>query len=242
MQVISRLLLKRTWVELAIVFAVSFIGCFGLYIYSIFLNHAVMYPYLVINLLLATITLLLSWRLIVVLKYKRWSACEPLLLTFLWLIFLPSSFYTASDYIHLSTVPASTLLFTSIMFTAFIYLAFFLGMLSMYQVHLELKRRLNYKTAAAIVLIVLLGCCFAIYLGRDLRWDSWDLILNPAGVLFDISNLVLRPQVYPDMGRTIVGFFVLLSTTYLMAWRISHIQWHKGVKDLAQHIKKSNAV
>ena len=242
MEMINRLLLKRTWFELAIVFTVGFIGCLGLYIYSIFLNHAVLYPYLVINLLLAMIPLFLSWRLVVVLKHKRWSAWEPLLLTFLWLIFLPNSFYMVSDYIHLSSVPTSTLLFTSIMFTAFIYLAFFLGMLSLYQIHLELKRRLNYKTAATIITIVLLGCCFAIYLGRDLRWDSWDLILNPGGVLFDISNLVLRPQVYSDMGRTIAGFFVLLSATYLMAWRISRIQWHKGVNDLAQHIKKSNTV
>lgn len=238
---INRLLLKRSWVELTIVFAASFICCFGLYIYSIFLNHAILYPYLVINLLLATIPLFLSWRLMVVLKHKRWSAWEPLLLTFLWLIFLPNSFYMVSDYIHLSSVPPSTLLFTSIMFSAFIFLAFFLGMLSLYQVHLELKRRLNFKTAAAIVVIILLGCCFAIYLGRDLRWDSWDLIVNPAGVLFDISNLVLHPRVYPDMGRTIIGFFVLLASTYMVVWRVSRIQWHKGVNDLAQHIKKSGS-
>lgn len=230
--------MKRSWFDLATVFVIGAIACFGLYLYSIIRADGITDPYLVINLLLAAIPLFLSWRLVVVLKNKRWSQSEPLALTLLWIIFLPNSFYMISDYIHLEYLSPSTILYSAVMFTAFIYLALLLGIVSLYQVHQELKRRISKRSAATVIAIVLLGCCFAIYLGRDLRWDSWDVVVNPGGLLFDISNLLLRPHTYPDMGRTIIGFFALLGSIYLIAWRIAHMLWHKGVNDLAAHIKR----
>ena len=161
-------LFKKPWAELSVVFAIGYATCFALFLYDAVLNHSFGFAYLIYNLALASIPLLVSWRLCVVLRSKRWSAWEPLALTFIWLIFLPNSFYMISDYIHLQDMSATYLLFNAIMFTAFIYLALFMGMVSLHQVHTELRRRLSPKVAALIIALVLLGCCFAIYLGRRL--------------------------------------------------------------------------
>lgn len=229
---------KRSIPELALALAIGFIACVILYACSVILDHGLAYSYMVLNLGLATIPLLLSWRLVAVLKYKRWSAWEPLLLTFVWIIFLPNSFYMISDYIHLQDMTSSMVLFGAIMFSAFIFLAMFMGLISLYLVHSELRKRIDPKPAAAIIAVLIAGCCFAIYLGRDLRWNSWDIILNPAGLLFDISNLILKPENYPDMGRTMGGFFVLIGSLYIVSWRSARTMWHRGVNDLAAHIRK----
>lgn len=230
-------LLKKPWGELAVVFGIGYVVCFALFLYGVVLNHTLGYAYLVFNLALASLPLLISWRLSAVLRRKRWSAWEPLGLTFFWLIFLPNSFYMISDYIHLQNMPAH-ILYNSVMFSAFIYLSLFMGIISLYQVHQDLRKRLGPHLSAVIVAIVLLGCCFAIYLGRDLRWNSWDVVVNPLGLLFDISNILLQPKAYPGVSRTIIEFFAFLGSAYLIAWRVSRLQWHRGITDLAMHIKR----
>jgi uncharacterized membrane protein len=228
---------KHPWVEFGTYLTLGFAVCFALYLYSIVLEHGIDYPFLVVNLFLALIPLLLSWRLSVVLKTKLWSAWEPLIITFLWLLFLPNSFYMISDYIHLQALPNNTILYNAILFSAFIYLALFIGIASLYQVHTELKKRISSISAAAVITIVIIGCSFAIYLGRDLRWDSWDIVLNPGGLLFDISNLLLKPSTYPDMGRTISGFFVLIGFSYTLAFKTGRLLWKRGAADLAKRLK-----
>ena len=59
------------------------------------------YWYLVWNLFLAWVPLGFVALLSVVLRRQRWSGWLGTLLTLLWLVFLPNSFYLVSDFIHL---------------------------------------------------------------------------------------------------------------------------------------------
>jgi len=229
---------KQPWLQLAIVVAVGFLVNLGLFAYSLYLERGLANSYLIVNLGLALIPLCLSWRLVVALKRKRWSDWEPLILTFAWIIFLPNSFYMISDFIHLQYMSSSVILYNSLMFSSFIFLAVAMGLISLYQVHQELRKRVYANTAVIFVILILIGCCFAIYLGRDLRWNSWDVVTNPAGLLFDISNLILRPQTYKTMFQTIISFFVVIATAYFLSWQASRLLWHKGVNDLAIHLKQ----
>jgi len=238
LRIINKTTTEKNWFKLTVLILVGYLVCFGLYAYSVFSLRQIDYFYLIINLFLATIPLILAWRLTHVLTVKRWSSWEALLTTFVWIIFLPNSFYMISDYIHLDAMAGSVILYNSVMFTAFIYLAVFMGMVSLYLIHQQLKKRLYSYTAMSLILVLILGCCTAIYLGRDLRWNSWDVVLHPAGLLFDISNLILRPQAYPLMIKTVLSFFVLLASAYWLTWRLAKIVWLQGVVDLTKHLKK----
>lgn len=202
------------------VLALSFstVVSIGLFAYGAWRNHSLAYDYMLWNLLLAWLPLLFALRVIHVLRTKRWSAWEPLLFTLLWLIFLPNSFYMISDFIHLRDVPTVDVLYDGVLFTSFIYTAVLLGFSSMYLLHLELKKRLRTTTAASLMAFTLLLCCVGIYIGRDLRWNSWDVVTNPAGLLFDVSDRVLHPRAYPQMFTTILSFFALLGSMYTLAW------------------------
>ncbi len=232
---------KRRWFDLIVVLVIGMLASFGLFAYSAITTHSLQYAYLILNLGLATIPLILSWRLIVLLRKKRWSDWEPLITTFVWIIFLPNSFYMISDFIHLQNMSNQSIVYNSVMFSSFIYLAVLMGLISLYQVHQLLRKRVYPRTASILVVLLLIGCCFAIYLGRDLRWNSWDVVVNPAGLLFDISNLILKPETYPVMIKTMVSFFVVIGSTYLIACQIAKMLWHQGVNDLAAHIKDQQA-
>lgn len=202
---------------LALVF--STLVSLGLFAYGAWRNQSLAFNYLPWNLFLAWIPLLLAVRLVSVLQRKLWSSWEALATSVLWLIFLPNSFYMISDFIHLQDVRRVDVLYDTIMFTAFIYTGVALGFSSLYLIHLQLKRRLSTRVAAAWVAVTLLICSSAIYVGRDLRWNSWDVVTNPGGLLFDISDRLLHPAAYPQMLLTIVSFFVLLMSMYGLLWR-----------------------
>lgn len=196
----------------------------GFYTYGALQNHSANFSYLVWNLFLAWLPLVFALRLGVVLRHKLWSSWEALALSVLWLLFLPNSFYMISDFVHLQEVARVNLLFDVVMFTSFIYSGVSIGFCSMLVVHNRLIGRLGKHKSAVVMAITLLACSFAIYIGRDLRWNSWDVLTNPAGLLFDISDRVLHPVAYPLMFTTVISFFALLGAMYQLVWHAARIR------------------
>jgi uncharacterized membrane protein len=191
----------------------------GFFAYGAWRNQSLEYDYLLWNLLLAWLPLAFSVRLMRVLRHKLWSSWEALGVSLLWLIFLPNSFYMISDFIHLQDVQRVDVLYDAIMFTSFIYTGVLLGFSSVYLIHLQLKKRFSDLVASYWIAATIFVCSFAIYVGRDLRWNSWDILTNPGGLLFDISDRLQHPSAYPEMFVTVISFFVLLISMYTLVWR-----------------------
>ena len=192
----------------------------GFFAYGVWRYGDLTYAYLIWNLFLAWLPLAFASRLMVVLRHKLWSSWEGMALTVLWLVFLPNSFYMISDYIHLQEIQQpDALLYNALMFTSFIYIGVILGCSSLYLIHAQMRRRYSAVSSASWMAVTLLTSSFAIYLGRDLRWNSWDVLTNPGGLLFDVSDRLLHPAAYPEMLVTVVTFFALQVTMYGLAWR-----------------------
>lgn len=209
-------------------FVLSLIAATGvsvlLYLYGAWRNHSWHYAYLVWNLTLAWVPLLMALLLHVRLRHKLWSSWECIGLSLAWLLFLPNSFYLITDFIHLRDTTRVDVLYDALTFTSFIYTGVILGYASLYVVHRQLIRRLGRVRAWWWVQAVLVLCSGAIYIGRDLRWNSWDVITNPGGLLFDVADRVQHPAAYPQMLLIIVTVFVLLSVVYTVL--------HKGIAAL----------
>lgn len=178
------------------------------------------YSYLIWNLFLAWLPLVLAGWLLRLLRTRLWSSWLPVLVTFVWFMLLPNSFYMISDYIHIADMQGSDVVYGVVTFTSFIFTAALVGFASLYLVHAELLKRLRQRSASLIVAVILFACSFAIYLGRDLRWNSWDVLLNPAGVLFDVSDRVLHPLGHPGTLSTTFSFLVLLGSLYIVGWQL----------------------
>jgi uncharacterized membrane protein len=199
----------------------------ALFGYTALHNHSLAFDYLTWNLALAWLPLIFATRLTVVLRRKLWSSWEALTLSVLWLGFLPNSFYMISDYIHLQNVSQSAIIYDALILTSFIYTGVTIGFSSLFLIHLHLKRRLPASQAALWIGLTLFISSIAIYFGRDLRWNSWDVLTNPGGLLFDASDRLMHVTSYPQMVIDIVAFFVLLCTMYNLLWRGAHLFYIK---------------
>ena len=206
-----------SWARFVAALGLATVVSMGLLAVDAIANRSFVGSYLLFNLVLAWVPLGMVLLLQQSLRRKPWSSWEAMSLSILWLIFLPNTFYMISDFIHLSEVNTQQLLFNAVMFSSFIYTAVLLGFSSLYIVHQELAKRFSFRTTATAVVLTLLSCSFAIYIGRDLRWNTWDIVFDPAGVLFEVSTRLLHPSQYPQVLAVVAPFFALLGSMYIVA-------------------------
>ncbi|MBL7885774.1 MAG: DUF1361 domain-containing protein [Flavobacterium sp.] len=97
-----------------------------------------------------------------------------------WLAFLPNSFYIITDLVHVVRSTGNLFYFDLVLISSFAITGFFLGLLSLFQVEqLLLKMNLKSKTTNSIVMAICFLNGFGIYIGRVLRFNSWDILSNP---------------------------------------------------------------
>lgn len=192
----------------------------ALFIAGAVANRSLQFGYLLWNLFLAWLPFVVMLALLRVLRTHYWSSWTALGLTLLWLLLLPNTFYMISDFVHIQDVLRHNLLYDVVMFTSFIFTASLLGFSSLYMIHAELRKRVALQTSSILIAIIIFLCSFAIYLGRDLRWNSWDVLVNPAGILFDVSDHLIHPLEHGDMFTTTFSFFVLLGSLYIVGWQV----------------------
>jgi uncharacterized membrane protein len=190
-----------------------------LVVWRVILSKNSQYVYLIWNLFLAYLPLFFM-QLYLSLRSKNTRALRVVLIT-LWLIFLPNSFYTLTDFVHLTPNTHVSLLFDIVLLASFVFNGFTFGLISVFIFHERLLKKLknefwtNYMVAGVFFL-----CSFAIYLGRYLRWNSWDVITNPADVIFDISSRITNPTAHTNTLSVTVLFFVFITIIYGVAWNI----------------------
>lgn len=211
----------RTRLGLALL--LSSLTSVSLFLVGAWQNNSFDFAYMNWNLLLAWAPVLIGLWLAKILKRNLWSSWSALLVSALWLGFLPNSFYMITDYIHIREVLREDLVYDVIMFSSFIFTGVTLGYVSLYTIHRELLQRLSVRVSAVIIGGVLLLSSFAIYLGRELRWNTWDILANPGGILIDVSDRLLHPSQYPQMFAATYGFFVLLGSLYVVLWFTARI-------------------
>jgi uncharacterized membrane protein len=186
-----------------------------LYVVGALRNGSFDYWYLPYNLLLGVIPLFLAIWLMHILKVRGWKNWQGVVVTVLWLLFLPNSFYIVTDFIHLYEYGRVDIVQDIIMIMQFSFVGMAVGFWSLLLVHRQLLRRMREHAAHAVIMGVLLLCGFAIYLGRELRWNSWDAVAQPYALVTDVFAHLLVPQLWV----TTLGFFLSLGSLYVVLWQ-----------------------
>ena len=168
------------------------------------------YPYLAWNLVLAWIPLLLAVLLVVTYARSR-STVELLAVGATWLVFLPNAPYVLTDFVHLGTEHR---LFDTIVIGSFALTALALGFVSLVLVQLVLTRAAGPLIGWLTAIGSLFAASFGIYLGRVLRFNSWDVISRPHRLL-ELAKLRLDD---PIGNRYLIGFTLALGGVLVLAY------------------------
>jgi uncharacterized membrane protein len=132
---------------------------------------------------------------------------------FLWLIFFPNAPYILTDLQHLVKQTASApLWYDVIVMVWFSWTGLLLGIVSLYLMHDLVQRVFGRWTGWAFVFLVSGLSSFGVYLGRFVRFNSWDLLGDPKEIAVTILGLVIDPT------KRLVAFTVLFAVFYLFVY------------------------
>jgi len=196
-------------------------------IFSSVTNHTGKFSFLIFNLFLAWVPLGIAIVLKKYLKNNPILSFKGILLAFVWVCFLPNSFYILSDFIHLNNFNSVDILFDIITFFLVAVNGIIAGIISVYIIHEELNKRLKSRQSLVIVMGLFLMCGFGIYLGRYLRLNSWDIITNPLVLIFDMTNPLFDPETQFKAFTACLGILGLIGSSYIILWQSIKYLTHK---------------
>jgi uncharacterized membrane protein len=165
------------------------------------------------NLALAVIPLLITRKL---LQRIDWIESTKIFYALFgaWLLFLPNTFYITTDLMHLRHRPSLPLWYDLVLLLAFAWNGMLLGLVSLRQMEKVLLARFGMRRSFLFVFPVLALCSFGVYIGRYLRYNSWDVLLAPGEMLRDIADMFMHPLHNRFDWSMIVCFFGLLVVVY----------------------------
>ena len=167
----------------------------------------------------------LIWNLILAwmpfwfaLAARRYQNKLPFLLVWssLWLLFFPNAPYIITDLIHIYPRHGVPVWYDALMIFSFALTGLFLGIVSLAMMHSLVVQRMGQKIGWFFVVGVLVLSSFGVYIGRFLRWNSWDLFSNPFLLFQDLANhlfdpyLFMRTAVYTGVLTLVMGFIYVM--------------------------------
>jgi uncharacterized membrane protein len=170
------------------------------------------------NMALAWLGLISGWLLARQLAEKPWKSWRTISMGALWLILLPNTWYVLTDFVHVTNTGEISELYDVVTMSLLVLVGFTLGFTSLYLVHKQLLKRFSEAKTSLLVLFIILISSFGIYLGRDLRWNTWDVVSNPSGLIINVSDRLIDPFGHPRAINVTSLFFVLISGIYFALW------------------------
>lgn len=200
--------LKKEFALLAVLTAISFL----LSVYRVYKTGSIYYLFLNWNLFLAAVPWFLSTFLLL---RPRFNKKRLILLTAfsVWILFFPNAPYILTDLFHLRDVYTMPVWFDLMLILFYAWTGLLFGFLSLAHFEKLLQRYLQTpgrRTLFTITVFFLSG--FGVYVGRYLRWNSWDIIRQPGSLVRDMLIRFIRPLDHPHTwGLTLsMGLFLLL--------------------------------
>jgi uncharacterized membrane protein len=150
------------------------------------------YLFLVWNLFLAFVPYAISesfYRRIPVMENK-W---KRLIVLSGWLLFIPNSFYIVTDLFHLEQFDSAPKWFDLLLLFSFAWNGLLFGILSVRRIETIVTAIYGNRYSILFMLVVMWLNAFGIYIGRYLRYNSWDIIAQPFSLFAEMLEVIIHP-------------------------------------------------
>ncbi|WP_228850807.1 DUF1361 domain-containing protein [Aegicerativicinus sediminis] len=166
--------------------------------------------FLVWNLFLAFIPFAIS-SFITTNKLNKWMLVPS---TIIWLLFLPNAPYIITDLLHVRASQNYIASLDILVITTFagtgLYL-FYSSLISMREMLISVTP--NWLKPIGLISLLTLSS-FGVYLGRFLRFNSWDLIKEPQSLFIESVNIIVQPLANKSAWLFIFSFSMFLLLGY----------------------------
>lgn len=196
--------------EIIIILMFSCLLSVGLIALRIMATHRIYFLFLIWNLFLAFIPFFIANWLII---YKN-ALSKYTIIPFvaLWLLFFPNAPYIITDLIHVRPDRHFGYWYDLLIVISCVWNALVMGLISLYDIQEVITEKIGKFTAWLVIIASTFLAAFGIYLGRVLRWNSWDIFFDTKSLMFDIGTRIANPLQHGfTFGITLFyGLFLLM--------------------------------
>lgn len=173
------------------------------------------FPWLAWNLALAWVPYLMAVLMAFGLRTMRKARVLMFAPAVVWLAFYPNAAYLVTDLMHVGTSAESHRWYDMLLLSGLALTGIALSVASLHTVHLAVhkatSRAVGWLFAAGITYLAAVG----VFLGRFLRWNSWDLVANPHTILADVHQVVAGSDTQPWFLLFTVAFAAVQFACYV---------------------------
>jgi uncharacterized membrane protein len=187
--------------------------CFAFSVFRFVYTDTKLFLHLNWNLFLAFLPWLFSTVLMVYPKLQQ-NKLGLIALVFSWLLFFPNALYILTDLFHLQLETTMPKWFDLVLILCFAWVGLMFGFMSLWDIEKIMGNTIKKKLMPVVSLFLLFLGSFGIYLGRYLRWNSWDIIREPFNLFYDIGDRILKPFQHKGTWGMTLFMFIFLSMIY----------------------------
>jgi len=220
MKYLLKQLKDKNRLNLVVLFFLTTTLCLTLVALRVRYTSKITFVFLIWNIFLALIPYGISTLLFIFQEKvrKRWLLLIPFAL---WLCFFPNAPYILTDLFHLKPRTGVPFWYDLALILFFAWNGLMLGYASLLDMQTVITRHFNQWIGWMVAIGSLVLGSFGIYLGRYLRWNSWDVIASPGGLLYDISDRILDPMAHPQTYGVTIIFSAFLVIGYLLIYQFT---------------------
>ena len=203
----------RRWKEYAFLGALTLM-CFSFSMTRYHLTDSRIFLFLNWNLFLAFLPWVLTLLTILTPRIER-SQIAIFLLMLVWLLFFPNAPYILTDLIHLQHRSNVPMWFDLILILSFAWTGLMYGLMSLWEIERILGNYFKRQYVVFLSVCLLFLSSFGVYLGRFLRWNSWDVINEPDLIIQDTLDRLINPLQHPSTWGLTILLGIFLNIVYL---------------------------
>ena len=184
------------------------------------LNKSFFFLFLIWNVFLAIIPYVITMYLNTKPNLSKFKIAFWLLV---WLAFLPNAPYIITDLIHIRIGNDSLLWLDVLVVLSFAMSGLLLFFMSILDMQHFVKANLKKLSIETVTIIIMFLCGFGVYLGRFLRYNSWEILSNPQVLIADVFNILISPFQHYEAWLFTLGFGAFLVVGFWMFKNLNHI-------------------
>jgi uncharacterized membrane protein len=207
-----RKFLESSRFKINILLILMTIFCFSLSAFRYYISDTKVFLFLNWNLFLAWIPLLLSSF---ILAFNIKSKISLIFIIIVWILFFPNSPYILTDLFHLKARNTIPIWYDLIVILSYAWTGLICGFISLNDIEQRLSDYYGKRNFInGLIIFFLFMSSFGVYLGRFLRWNSWDVLNNPFGLFSDIVVRFIYPLEYTKTWGVTLLMGIMLNFMY----------------------------
>lgn len=179
--------------------------------------------YILWNILLAFVPFFISFILLSLSKEKELSKIIFIIGFILWMLFIPNAPYIVTDFIHLGEIRSVPMLYDVFLIFSSASVGLMLGFHSFFHIEQIIKTKYSPRVTSLIMSLIMIIISFGIYLGRFMRFNSWDVFINHTSLIKNVWKIFSQSTANTEVFLYTGLFFFFLYLSY-KAWIYSNIK------------------